>query len=409
MHKSAPLVLAAVVALAVPPAGAATRWIGVWEASVTAPVAAGPGVPAARVSMSLTNQTVVETVRLSAGGVRLRLRLTNEFGQMPLNIGAARVAIIDVDGAPRLGSSRAVTFGGSTFAFIPPGAPLISDAIDLKAADLARLEVRLYLPGDTGPCTCHPVGAATTQISSPGDFTDRDFTPVATSRARMFLSGVEAETARRGPVIVAFGDSITDGVASTPDADHRWPDRLADRLASGAAWASAVVDAGISGNHLLGEGGNPASGPSAMARFDRDVLSVPGVTHVIVLEGVNDLGAGGAHPPAAARMIDAYGQLIARAHAHGLTVIGATILPYEGALYYLPEGEAVREAVNAWIRHGGAFDAVVDLDGAMRDPARPGRLRADLQSGDWLQPNDAGYQAVANAFDLRLFRRWGGR
>ena len=208
-----------------------------------------------------------------------------------------------------------------------------------------------------------------------------------------------------GPVIVAFGDSITDGYLSTTGANRRWPDRLAERLtARFPGRAVAVVNAGIGGNRVLSEGAIAIFGQSALSRFDRDVLSVPGATHVIVLEGVNDLGASRTAPPTAAELIAGYRQLIARAHAHGLKIIGATILPYGGAGYFGAPGEAQRQAINTWIRTGHEFDGVTDLDAATRDPAKPERLRADLQSGDWLHPNDAGYRVMGEAVDLGLFR-----
>jgi lysophospholipase L1-like esterase len=225
--------------------------------------------------------------------------------------------------------------------------------------------------------------------------------PAPTYRA--FLTGVEVETAApAGPVVVTFGDSITDGTASTPGKDHRWPDRLAERLTAALKGrAAAVNDAAISGNQVIGGGRLAIFGQSALTRFDRDVLSIPGATHVTVLEGVNDLGMSRA---SAEPIIAGYRQLIARAHAHGLKIIAATILPYEGAAYYSAQGEAERQKINAWIRTGHAFDGVIDFDAAMRDPAKPGKLRADLQSGDWLHPNDAGYKVMGEAVELSLFR-----
>ena len=203
------------------------------------------------------------------------------------------------------------------------------------------------------------------------------------------------------PVIVTFGDSITDGYKSTDGANRRWPDRLAERL-DAAKKPFAVVNAGIGGNRVLAEQ-LPIFGQNALSRFDRDVLSVPGVTHVTVLEGVNDLGMTKPTPSAEA-MIAGYRQLIARAHAHGLKIYGATILPYGGAGYFSPAGEASRTAINTWIRTFHEFDGVIDFDAAIRDPAKPDRMRADLQSGDWLHPNDAGYRVMGDAVDLGLFR-----
>ena len=382
---------------------AAARWVGSWGASPAPPMSgAGP-----RATPTFNNQTLVQVVRLSAGGRRLRLRLTNEYGAKPLAIGAARVALVGADGAILPGSDRPVSFSGGGTATLPPGAPLVSDPVALPTKALARLRVSLFLPGDTGGCTCHMSGSELVQISPPGDFTDKPLPPATgPAQYRAFLSGVEVETATApGPVIVAFGDSITDGYLSTTGANRRWPDRLAERLTARLPGrAVAVVNAGIGGNRVLSEGAIAIFGQSALSRFDRDVLSVPGATHVIVLEGVNDLGASRTAPPTAAELIAGYRQLIARAHAHGLKIIGATILPYGGAGYFSAAGEAQRQAINTWIRTGPEFDGVSDLDAATRDPARPERLRAELQSGDWLHPNDAGYRVMGEAVDLGLFR-----
>jgi lysophospholipase L1-like esterase len=402
------LALVCALALAASQANAAAaRWLGSWGASPAPPMAALPGGDPRRATPSFNNQTVVQIVRLSAGGQRLRLRLTNEYGPHALDIGAARVALVGPDGGILPGSDRPLTFSGARTATIPAGAPLISDPVALPTAALARLRVSLFLPGDTGGCTCHSSGQELVQVSPPGDFTERPF-PTATGFAlyRAFLSGVEIETAApAGPVVVAFGDSITDGYQSSVGTNHRWPDRLAERLAARyPGRAVAVVNAGIGGNRVLSDGAIGIFGQSALTRFDRDVLSVPGATHLIVLEGVNDLGSSRATPPSAEALISGYRQLIARAHAHGLKVVGATILPYGGAGYFSAPGEAVRQQVNGWIRAGREFDGVTDLDAAIRDPARTERMRADLQSGDWLHPNDAGYRVMGEAIDLSLFR-----
>jgi lysophospholipase L1-like esterase len=248
-------------------------------------------------------------------------------------------------------------------------------------------------------------GGQTVMVSPAGDYTARAFTSVADPSAsyHAFLSAVDVERRVKGPVIVAFGDSITDGYRSTDNANRRWPDRLTERLeARSKGRPIAVVNAGIGGNRVLSDGFIAIFGKSALARFDRDVLAVPGASHLIILEGVNDLG--GPSPPSADDLIAGYRQLIARARDHGIKVYGATILPYEGAAYFKPQGEVVRQAVNQWIRTGGAFDGVIDFDALMRDPAHPSRMIAGLQSGDWLHPNDAGYRAMGDAVDLSLFR-----
>jgi lysophospholipase L1-like esterase len=384
---------------------ASARWLGSWGASPAPPMATVPNGTTRGITPTFNNQTIVQVVRLSAGGQRLRLRLTNEYGAHALEIGAARVALIGPDGAILAGSDRAVTFSRAPGATIPAGAPLISDPVALPTKTMARLRVSLFLPGDTGGCTCHFTGLELVQVAA-GDATQRALPPATgTAQYRAFLSGVEVETtAAAGPVIVAFGDSITDGYQSTVGANRRWPDRLEERLAArDPGRADAVVNAGIGGNRVLSDGAIAIFGQSALTRFDRDVLSVPGATHVVVLEGVNDLGASRTAPPSAEALIAGYRQLIARTHAHGLKIIGATILPYGGASYFAPPGEAVRTAVNTWIRTFHEFDGVIDLDAAIRDPARPERMRAELQSGDWLHPNDAGYRVMGDAVDLALF------
>lgn len=398
-----PALVCAMALVAFQAQAATARWIGTWAASPAPPMAAAPPAFASLVAPPFNDQTIVQVVRLSAGGQRLRIRFTNEYGTKPLAVGSARVSLVGPDGASVPGSDRAVTFGGQKAATIPAGAPMLSDAVALPTAPLARLRISLYLPGEAPICTCHMSGGELVQVAQ-GDWTERTTPPPpGPAQYRAFLSGVEVETAQPGRVVVAFGDSITDGYLSTAGANRRWPDRLAERLAAKyPGRAMAVANAGIGGNRVLSDGPFAIFGQSALTRFDRDVLAIPGVTHVVVLEGVNDLGD--VKPPTAQSLILGYRQIIDRAHAHGLKVIGATILPYGGAAYFRPAGEAVRQDVNAWIRQSGNFDAVVDLDAAIGDPAKPTRMREDLQSGDRLHPNDAGYRAMGDAVDLALFR-----
>lgn len=403
------VVLAAVAALAGSPAQALTqaagRWIGSWGASPAPPMPAGGTQDPRRMTPSFNNQTVAQVVRLSAGGARLRVRLTNEYGSKPLAVGAARVVAIDADGKAIAGTEHMLSFAGAAQALIPPNAPMVSDPVALTTRANQRLRISLYLPGETGPCTCHFNGNEAPVVAD-GDATGRDIPKGAPADYRAFLSGVEVEAARPDRVIVTLGDSITDGARSTQGRNARWPDRLSERLAAAyPSRAIGVVNAGISGNRVLSDGVIVPFGQNALSRFDRDVLSVPGVTDVIVLEGINDIGALKTGPgPTAAQLIAGYRQLIDRAHGKGLRIIGATLLPYEGAAYFTTQGEAVRAEVNAWIRRPGNFDAVIDLDAAMRDPAQPTRFRADLQSGDWLHPNDAGYRVMGDAVNLALFR-----
>jgi len=403
--------LAAAVLAAFP--ATAADWITSWAAS---PLPSAGGSPRAPAPLSLDNQTIRQVLRLSAGGKRLRIRLSNEYGGKPLKLGAATIALVNKDGSVDAKSLHKLTFAGQSEVLIPAGAPLLSDPVDLPVGKFADVSLSLYFPEDTGPCTCHQWGDADGFVSDTGDFTTAAFTPKQTIQSRAFVSGVEVEAAG-GKTVVAFGDSITDGVGATKNMNTRWPDVLARRLnAGGKAWG--VANEGISGNQVLADG----AGQSALARFDRDVLAVPGVAYVIVFEGVNDLGIsyGNFTPPGGAaangpprvvpakataeRIIAGYRQLIARAHARGVKIFGATIAPYEGASYWSADGEAQRQLVNDWIRKSGEFDAVLDFDATWRDPAHPAQMAEGLQRGDHLHGNDAGYEKVGNSIDLKLFR-----
>jgi lysophospholipase L1-like esterase len=403
MLKSTYLAVALALFLGSAAMAAPAPWLLSWSA---APVAPDPN-PSVRAQLnpSFQDQTLRQVVRLSAGGERVRIRLSNEYGAAPLKVGAVHVALAADQGAIQPGSDRAVTFGGSPTAVIPPGAPLLSDPIELKTAPLTSLAVSLYLPGSTGPCTCHDQGTQTGLVSDKGDFTAaRQFPTQSTINFRAFLSGIEVMPDRPGKTVVVLGDSISDGVGATQDRNDRWPDLLAERLAKHAGGPWAVANMGISGNRMLLD----IAGQSAPARFDRDVLATPGVAYVVVFEGVNDLGVAlGSHENpqlSAAEMIAGYRQLIARAHAAGIRIYGATILPYEGAGYWTPEGEAVRLAINAWARTSGEYDAVLDFDAALRDPAKPSTIKDGLHMGDHLHGNPAGYRALADSVDLNLFR-----
>ncbi len=289
---------------------------------------------------------------------------------------------------------------------IPPGALVVSDPVDLDVPKLTDLAVSLYLPQDTGPPTVHPLGLHTTYIAS-GDVTaDATLNPSTTTTAYFWLSGVDVLAPSRASAIVAFGDSITDGFGTTANKDQAWPTLLASRLASSKSTAMlSVLNLGISGNRVLRDG----AGTNALARFDRDVLSRAGVRWMTLLEGINDItfSAIPGIPPGQAvtaeDLIWGYRQIIERAHMHGIKVAGATIMPVEGVATYTENGEAVRQAVNQWIRTGGAFDAVIDFDALTRDPANPKRLRPEFDSGDHVHPNDRGNQAMADVIDLSTF------
>jgi lysophospholipase L1-like esterase len=379
------------------PAG--EHWVATW---ITSPV---KGLP----KLTLHDQTVRMIVHTSIGGDRFRVEFSNAFGDHSLFIGAAHLAIRAKGSSIVPGSDRTLTFNGSPSVTIPPGAPMLSDPVSLKAPPLADLAVSLYVPEAVVPFTEHSVALETTYISGPGNFTGAEsIKPVHTNATWYWLSSVDAEAASNVCAIVGFGDSITDGYNSKLGANGSWPAQLAARFQANPATAHlAVVNAGISGNRVL----HNFFGPDALARFDRDVLAQDGVKYVVILEGINDLGF--PHEPprfklphqevTAAQVIGGLRQLVERAHAHGIRVIGATLTPYKGSLYYSKEGEAKREAINRWIRTSGVFDGVVDFAAVIRDPKHPLRFLPAYDSGDHLHPNDVGYKAMADAINPALF------
>jgi lysophospholipase L1-like esterase len=376
------------------------HWVGTWGASPQQPVTAFGSAP------SFTNQTVREIVRISVGGERFRVRLTNEFGTQPLLIGAAHVAISAGGAAIKPGTDQVLTFSGHSSITVPPGAPVLSDPVHLKAADLASLAISIYLPQTTGPATWHLEGKQTAYIVL-GDATGASDlgASTTTSTARFFLGGVEAGSFERKSAIVTFGDSITDGTQSTVNTNHRWPDRLAERLAASGDDDTGVVNEGISGNRILHDN----AGPNALSRFDRDVLATPGVRFMTVLLGINDIGFGGFIPTEAVSaddIIGGYRQLIARAHSRGIRIYGATLTPFDnvGSPYFSAAHEVERQAVNVWIRTSGEFDAVIDFDKVVRDPNNPSKLLPAFDSGDHLHPSDAGYKAMSDSINLKLFK-----
>jgi lysophospholipase L1-like esterase len=348
-------------------------------------------------------------LRTSINGRRARVRLTNAFGSSPVTVGAAHLARRAGGSAIIPASDRRLTFGGRQTFTMMPGVVVVSDPVDLDVPALSDLAVSLYFPDDTGSPTTHSTGLRPTYVSTEGDFAGRADMPLAgTTQQYYWLSSVEIVGSPDAAAIVAFGDSITDGARSTPDTNHSWPALLAARLRANKATANiSVVNEGIGGNRLLTDAVGLA-GVSALARFDRDVLSHPGVKWLMVLEGINDIGTLGSQTPPATPvtsdgLIWVLRQIIDRAHAHGIKVIGCTLTPYEGAGYARENGEVIRETVNRWIRTSGAFDAVVDFDAATRDPNNPKRLRPAFDPGDHLHPNDAGYAAMADAVDLSIF------
>ena len=371
----------------------AGHWVGTWNAS---PQAASSPV-------ELNGQTIRQIVQVSIGGTRVRVRLSNAYGAHSLLIGAARVGLRSAGASIAAGSDRALTFNGSESTTIPAGALAISDPVSLRVPDRGELAVSIYVPGTAFAATEHSLGLQTTYISPQGDFSGADSLPTATTtQSYHFLTGVEVDASPKSRAIVTLGDSITDGLHSTADANKRWPNRLAERLRAQKGGSKvAVLNAGISGNRIL----HNTQGTNASARLDRDVLVQSGARYLIVLEGINDIGFPGS--PAADAIIAGHLQIIDRAHAMGLRVYGGTLTPFKAflpGLYYTSAGEAKRQAVNQWIRSCKAYDAVIDFDKAIRDPGNPATMRPAYDSGDNLHPNDAGYQAMADAVDLSLFR-----
>ena len=414
--------LVILIGILAPALTAQEHWVATWAASPQAPrvnfprppqAAAAPAPPQGNAPPpfapppSINNQTVRMVVHTSIGGRRARIQLSNAFGTTPLAVGAAHIALREKASAIVPSSDRALTFSGKPSFTIPPGAEVVSDAVDLEVPKLSDVVISVYLSGEAPAPTLHLTGLHTTYISKPGDFSGAAaIAEPATTQSWYWLSSVGVLAPADTGLIVAFGDSITDGATSTPDTDRSWPSQLAQRLQAIDATAGlAVVNQGISGNRLLRDG----AGVSALARFDRDVLSQPGVKWLVVMEGINDIGIGGRAGAAAADvvtaddLIAAHKQIIERAHMHGIKAIGATLTPFAGAAYYSEEGETLRRAVNEWIRTSKAYDAVIDFDAITRDPENPKQIRPMYNIRDHLHPNDLGYRMMAEAFDLSLF------
>lgn len=402
-------VLAPATAASAAPAGG-QPWVAAWETAVERPfdwdVAPSWSVD------GFADHSVRQVIRVSTGGSEVRTRLSNIYGGTPLRIAGGTIAKAGDGGAVQPGTLRPLTFHHSRSAVVPAGQEAFSDAIPLPTSPLERLAVTLYFAEPTGPATFHQLAFASTYRAVGDHRFDRGaeaFTE--TSQSWYYLTGVDVAgvdvaggPARHRGAVVAFGDSITDGVLSTVDADNRYPDQLAERLVA-ADRQMGVLNAGIAGNRVLED--VPCFGDRAAARFGRDVLDRPGVRTVIILDSINDIGntrcdfSGPPVPAATAeQLIEGFRALIRAAHHQGVKVTGATVTPFEGSFIYSDQGEAIRDAVNQWIRTGGEYDAVVDFDHVLADPADPDRIRPNYDSGDALHPNDAGFQAMANAIDL---------
>lgn len=391
----------ATAAPAARPAAAADHWTAAWYSPPLPPTA----VWSCNQARTFSHQTVRQVVRLEAAGERVRIRLTNEIGLEPLEFGDVHVALSSPNGVTERGTDHAVTFGGKSGGVIPRGEALVSDPVDFKVRRFQELAISVFYPGETAPG-----GHITSlEISPSGDHAAESVWPQAAHADSPGLaSGVEVETATAQQVLVAFGDSITEGTCATQGTHRDYPEQLSVLLAAqrGSDQSWVIINSGISGNRLLHDG----SGPKALARFGRDALEIRGVKAILLLEGINDIGnafdpEGDGGPLSATDIIAAYQELIRRAHAQGLRIFLGTLTPYEGASYSRPEGERVREEVNAWIRKGQGFDGVVDFDAALRDPASPLEFLGSDQCGDDLHPNDAGYQTMAEAAFQRLFAR----
>ena len=377
------------------------HWVATWT---TAQLMARTGPPAANAPQGFTDQTIRMVARTSIPGKRIRVRLSHALGAAPVKLGAAHVAVRGKASAIVEGSDRPLTFDGKPGATLWPGAMLLSDPVDLNVPALADVAVSLYFPAATGAPTNHATALHKTFISKSGDTTGAaEMADAATTEQYYWLAGIDVLAPEKTALIVAYGDSITDGARSSSESNSAWPAQLAARLAAKKETAHlAVANMGIGGNRVLRDG----SGVSALGRLDRDVFSQPGVKWLMLLEGINDIGREARDPAEAVtadEIIAAYKQIVERAHALGIKVVGCTITAYDGAGYYQAKGEATRTAVNEFIRKSKVFDAVADFDAATRDANAPSKLRAEFDPGDHLHPNDAGYKAMAEAVDLAIF------
>lgn len=376
-------------------------WVGAWA---TSPFGGDPWhtVP------TLVDSTLREVVHTSLAGSQLRVHLTNEFGTEALRVGAASVALSTGESNIDEASIHALTFGGSPSIVIPPGAEVLSDPVSMATPAFANLAISLYLPlQQVSDVTVHSGAQQDNYIEQGNHVSEASLASATITGSWYFVKSVDVRpTATHAAAVVAYGDSITDGAYVTQNSNHRWSDYLAERLHNNPRTANlSVLNEGIGGNCVLIH----CVGPNALARFDRDVLSLSGVKYVIVLESINDIGA--LHNPnrpdyklTAEDLEQGLAQIVARAHEHGILVFGATLTPYKGAGYFTPQGEQIREDVNRWILTSGVFDGTIDFDKATRDAANPLVFSTQYDSGDHLHPKDAGYAAMANSIDLGLFK-----
>lgn len=412
MSRSLFFLLAAALAF-VQPGGAQEHrgkehWVVTWATAeamarlgpALPPPSAAPVNPPARPGSRFENQSVRMIARASIGGKRVRIKLENGFGYQPVTIGAAHIALRANGSEIVSGSDHVLSFNDQPGCTLQPGMVLLSDPVDFSFPPLADIAITLFIPGDSGAPTNHGTALHDTYIQT-GDATAAASMPdAAKTQAYYYLAGIDVDAPANAAALVTFGDSITDGARSSNESNHSWPTLLAARLAGNKSTANVgVANMGIGGNRVLRD----ISGVSAIGRFDRDVLSQSGVKWVMLLEGINDIGHGNTEPVTAQDLIGAYKQLIARAHTHGVQIIGCTLTPYSGASYWRDDGEKIRQDVNAWIRERGHFDAVVDFEAAVRDSSAPPKFRPEFDPGDHLHPNDKGYESMANVIDLKIF------
>ncbi len=398
-------------------AATAGHWVSAWGTAVHAPIQ----FPGMAVEAPIADKTIRMVVRPTVGGRRVRIRLSNACGSSAISIGAAHIAMIGEGSRIKPETDRILTFGGKTAIDIAAGAPALSDPVDFPVQAFDEVSISIYLPVST-PVTTIRMGAQRDSfLAGPGDLTSKVDLPDGEKKAIWyFLSSFEVWAQAATTTTVALGDSITQGSTGKPGESWvDWPDQLAIRLSEEkAAPAIAVVNEGIGGNRIL----HDAAGINALARFDRDVLAQPGVTRLILLEGINDIGfprirmseikgAGGPRESPFVRekvtadeIIQGLRQMVARAHENGIQVFGVTMTPFEGTNSYDSEGEAIRQAVNQWIRRTKEYDAIFDFDALIRDPLHQTRLRAEYDSGDHIHPNAAGYKAMADSISLPLLR-----
>ncbi len=411
-----------------PSPGRSNHWVGTWSAS---PLPATPNRlsgPSDLSAEGFDDQTVRNIVYTSVGGNRIRLRLTNTFGSRPVSVGQVTVGLQESRAGLVHGSVHQATFnGGSPAVTIPAGAQVYSDPVEMPVAPLQNLAISIYLPNATGPATYHPGAEQVNYVSSGNRTNDTSAQAYSTTSPSWYwLDGVHVEASRRVPAVVTLGDSITDGFGSTINANNRWPNYLARMVVAHTPGNRndevAILNEGISGDRVLNT--SPCFGVGTLARLNRDVLAQDGVRQVILLDGTNDIGFSQASPTnlypgvpfdcfrpntdvSARDITNGYQQIISQAHLKGLQIFGGTLAPFKGAFYWSPAAEAKRQAVNRWIRTSGAFDGVIDFDEALSDPAHPQQLLPKYDSGDHLHPNDAGYEAMAQAAFCRLSGTWG--